>query len=159
MKKKLYVPNKHPKNTAKIFKDLEDDANVARSQYQFFMDVWEFLNKRQSSVYTFLAFRRITDGKWIERSIEIKDGAFSHNVFDLLTEFNRWDFDQYFCPNPFSKPRRQRQFALPTRFGWCDIDESDPNAYDPWPSIVWQTSPDRYQALWSWDKYHEPDEA
>lgn len=158
-KKKTYVPNKHPKNTAKIFKDLDDDADVTRSQCQFFEDVWDFWGIPNGTIYTFLGFKRVSDGKWIEKAIKIKDGAFSTELFDLLTHFNRWDYDQYFCPNAFSKPRRKRQYALPTRFGWCDIDESDPDAYDPWPSLVWKTSPNRYQALWSWDKYHKPNEA
>lgn len=158
-KKETYVPNRHPKKTAKIFKDLDDDADVTRSQYQFFMDVWDFEGVPKGTVYTFLGFKRVSDGKWIEKAIKIRNGAFSKEAFDLLTQFNRWDFDQYFCPNTFSKPRRKRQYALPTRFGWCDIDGSDPDAYDPWPSLVWETSPDRFQALWAWDTYHELDEA
>lgn len=158
-KKETYVPNRHPKNTAKIFKDLDDDADVTRSQCQFFEDVWDFWEMPKGTIYTFLGFKRVSDGKWIDKAIKIKNSAFSTELFDLLTQFNRWDYDQYFCPNAFSKPRRKQRYALPTRFGWCDIDESDPDAYDPWPSLVWETSPDRYQALWSWDKYHEPDEA
>ena len=35
-------------------------------------------------------------------------------------------------------------------FGWCDVDEADPFAFNPEPSIVWQTSPGRTQALWCW---------
>lgn len=157
--KKPYVPNKHPKNTAKIFKDLEDDADVTRSQFQFFQDIWDFCGGPKGTIFTFLAFKRVADGKWIDKPIKSRNGGFSTDIFKLLTEFNRWDYDQYFCPNAFSKPRRKSRYALPTRFGWCDIDESDPGAYDPWPSLVWQTSPNRYQRLWSWDKYHDPDKA
>lgn len=37
-----YKPTKHPKNTAKIFRDLDDDGDVARSQFHFLQDVWDF---------------------------------------------------------------------------------------------------------------------
>lgn len=152
-----YKPTKHPKNAAKIFRDLEDDADVIRSQFHFLEDVWDFWEDLGNSVYTFLAFKEVATGKWIEHAI--MDGFSYLEVSDLLTRHSRWDFDQYFCPNPFSEPRRKRQYALPTRFGWCDMDGSDPDTYDPWPSLVWETSPARYQALWSWDKTHKASEA
>ena len=105
----------------------------------------------------FLPSKRVTTGKWIEHAI--KSSASLPEVPDLLHEFNRWDYDQYFCPNPFSKPRRKKQYALPTRFGWCDMDESDPEEYDPWASLVWRTSPKRYQGIWLWDRLHKASEA
>lgn len=46
-----------------------------------------------------------------------------------------------------------------TRLGWCDVDEADPFAFEPPPSVVWQTSPGRTQALWIWDAYHSPKRA
>lgn len=152
-----YTPTKHPKNTARIFRDLEDDANVMRSQSYFLQDVWDFWDDIDEPIYTFLAFKKVTTGKWIEHAIKVSDGLLE--VSDLLTEYSRWDYDQYFCPNPFSKSRRKRQYALPTRFGWCDMDESDHEEYDPWPSLVWETSPNRYQALWGWDKTHTASDA
>lgn len=152
-----YKPTKHPKNTAKIFRNLDDDDDVVRSQYHFLQDVWDFWENLGNSVYAFMAFKEVTTGRWIEHAI--KDGFSYPEVSDLLVKYSRWDFDQYFCPNPFSEPRRKRQYALPTRFGWCDMDESDPDAYDPWPSLVSETSPGRYQALWSWDKTHRASDA
>ena len=52
-----------------------------------------------------------------------------------------------------------QQYAIPTPFSWCDMDESDPDVYDPRPSLVWKTSPRHYQALWLWDKTHKANEA
>lgn len=158
--RKIYEIKKHPRNTARIFKDLEDDADATRSQYQYLQDVWDFLYlPAKEPIYTFFAFKRVSDGKWIEKAVKHSERSNPSKILDILTEFDRWNFDQYFCLNPFSKPRRKRQYALKTRFGWCDIDDSDPYAYDPQPSVVWKTSPNRHQALWSWDEYHEPEEA
>ncbi|NRG17573.1 hypothetical protein HPQ64_07720 [Rhizobiales bacterium] len=155
--KKPYKPTKHPRNTARIFKNLDDDADVIRSQFHFLQDVWDFWDDIGDPVYTFLAFKKVTTGKWVEQAIKASDGL--SEVTLLLTKYPRWDYDQYYCPNPFSEPRRKRQYALPTRFGWCDMDESDPEEYDPWASLVWETSPDRYQGLWVWDKTHSAGEA
>lgn len=44
-------------------------------------------------------------------------------------------------------------------FGWCDVDKADPFAFKPKPSVVWETSPGRTQALWFWDRPHTPAEA
>lgn len=140
-----------------LFHDYEDDYDVLCSQFWLLSDIWDATLDRFENAFVFIAFRSLATGKWHEHAIEKHEAHLE--ISRLLGHYSRWDYDQYFCPNAFSKPRRKRQHALPTRFGWCDIDESDPNAYDPCPSLVWETSPDRYQALWSWDTYHEPDEA
>jgi len=55
--------------------------------------------------------------------------------------------------------RRKKEFAHPTRLGWCDIDDSDPNTYEPPANHLWETSPGRFQGLWLWDKQHRVEEA
>lgn len=152
-----HKPAKNPKNTCRIFRDGEDDAHVIRRQFRFLRDVWDFCEDIGDRVYTFLGFKEVATGKWIEHVIG--HGFSFPEISELLTQHSRWDYDQYFCPNPFSKPRRKLQYALPTRFGWCDMDASDPDKYEPVPSLVWETSPGRYQALWSWHKTHKPGDA
>lgn len=127
------------------FSNLDDDNDVIRSQRVFLQDVWCDI---ASGSFTFLAFKKVTTGKWSDHAVEHPD--FQSSVSDLLRRYSRWDYDQYFCPNSFSEPRRKQQYALPTPFSWCDMDESAPNAYDPLPSLVWRTSPRRFQALWLW---------
>ncbi|NNU81057.1 hypothetical protein HMH01_11470 [Halovulum dunhuangense] len=39
------------------------------------------------------------------------------------------------------------------------MDDSDPDAYRPQPNHVWETSPNRFQALWLWDARHDIREA
>jgi hypothetical protein len=155
-----YKPHRHPRNTGKIFLDLNDDEDVMGSQFHFLQDIWDFsYGNSGDHTYAFLGFKDAVTGKWFEEVVPESAISSYPEMKELLSRYPRWSYDQYFCPNSFSKPRRKSEFALPTRFGWCDMDESDPEDYDPWPSLVWETSPDRYQGLWSWDQTHTPDEA
>jgi len=58
--------------------------------------------------------------------------------------------DLYFAPNVFSANRRRKSRTLPGRWLFADLDEVDPKRIPKplRPTIAWQTSPDRYQALW-----------
>jgi hypothetical protein len=152
-----YRPTRRPQNTAGAILDYDDDEAVAESQFRFLQEVWNIKGDIGDTNYFFLAFKDVRTGKWTEHAIT--DDASFLDIHHLLAKFSRWDFDQYFCPNPFSEPRRKRQYALPTRFGWCDMDASDPDAYDPRPGVVWSTSPRRYQALWAWDEVHKVSDA
>lgn len=40
--------------------------------------------------------------------------------------------------------------AMASRCAWCDIDDADPDAYDPQPNILCETSPGRFQGIWLW---------
>jgi hypothetical protein len=60
--------------------------------------------------------------------------------------------DVYFCPSIFSRPKRQKQYALPSVWLHADLDEVVPRQTAPMPTISWETSPDRFQCLWQLDK-------
>lgn len=77
----------------------------------------------------------------------------------FFRDHSRWDYNLYFCPNPFSNDRRKKKFARPTRLGWCDIDEVDPYAFRPEASLITETSPGRFQGFWLWDGWHSVEEA
>jgi hypothetical protein len=156
-----YKPNRHPHNTGRIFDDYDDDKRVIYSQVALLDDLWDtsrIYSTYDGPAYGFLAFKSAETGKWLTKTVDANKYS-RPEVAELLERYSRWRFDQYFCPNLFSDRRRIRQFALPTWLGWCDMDESDPGAYDPWPSIVWETSPQRYQAIWAWDQLHTPKQA
>tara|TARA_R100001594_G_scaffold21841_1_gene42260 strand:+ start:27041 stop:28924 length:1884 start_codon:yes stop_codon:yes gene_type:complete len=55
--------------------------------------------------------------------------------------------DIYFSVLTFSGARR-RENALPSNWLWADLDEVNPYEIDLQPTIAWQSSPGRYQALW-----------
>lgn len=62
------------------------------------------------------------------------------------------DHDCYFSPHVYSERRRRKEFVLPSRWLHCDIDDGNVAALEPAPSIVWETSPGRTQALWRLDE-------
>jgi hypothetical protein len=58
--------------------------------------------------------------------------------------------DLYWCPSLFEGKRRVMELAMDEHALWADLDEVNPNTIDDQyrPSIAWETSPGRYQALW-----------
>lgn len=57
--------------------------------------------------------------------------------------------DLYWCPMLFEKPQRKMELAMDEHCLWADLDEVDPHLLDEYkPTIAWETSPGRYQALW-----------
>jgi hypothetical protein len=60
------------------------------------------------------------------------------------------DDDLYWCPNLFESKSRTEEWAMDEHALWADLDEVNPYEIDEEyrPSIAWETSPGRYQALW-----------
>ncbi len=58
--------------------------------------------------------------------------------------------DLYWCPVIFKDKYRQEGDANEEYALWADLDEADPHRIQRrWkPSVTWETSPGRYQALW-----------
>lgn len=58
----------------------------------------------------------------------------------------------YFCPHLFRSGQRrdENHNGRPARTRWlhADLDETDPRTIAPRPTVAWETSPGRYQALW-----------
>lgn len=77
----------------------------------------------------------------------------------IIPEINDLRSDRYFCPLVFSEPKRKKEFALPTNLLWADLDPVHPDACRIRPSIAWESSPGRYQALWFLSKEIPADQA
>ncbi len=69
-------------------------------------------------------------------------------------EANRDAGDLYFCATTLKQARRVKENVTGSRYLWQDLDESDPRKFpeDLRPTVVWESSPGRYQALWKLDK-------
>ena len=67
--------------------------------------------------------------------------------------------DHYFCPVVFSKPKRKKEYALPTNLLWSDLDTVHPSTCRLKPSVAWESSPGRYQALWFLSQDIDPNDA
>ncbi|HWK35162.1 DNA-primase RepB domain-containing protein, partial [Sphingomonas sp.] len=108
---------------------------------RFLVDLWDY----EPRAYTFIATRR--GDRWRDHAIRGDRGA---KLAAIIAAHPADRFDIYFCPNAFAGPHRRMALALPSRCAWCDIDDADPDAYDPQPNILWATSPGRFQGIWLW---------
>lgn len=52
----------------------------------------------------------------------------------------------YFCPLPFTIAKRSKAHVRSSRFLWSDIDDADPYLVEP--TVLWESSPGRFQGLW-----------
>lgn len=96
---------------------------------------------------------------WINRREQAQNKSGFHSVaFEWPTErdeiiehmLRHQNEDLYWCPVIFSGPHRQEGLAQEEFSLWADLDEADPHRIDrKWkPTVAWETSPGRYQALW-----------
>lgn len=70
---------------------------------------------------------------------------------DILEHMRRHqDDDLYWCPSLFEQPRRRIDQAMDEHCLWADLDEVNPRDIDPEykPTVAWESSPGRYQAIW-----------
>lgn len=132
------------------------------------MDALEFLEKvwsEQGEGFAFLSFREDGDPtSW-------RDLAFKFPGDTIAIPDSKLG-DVYFCPNLFSRPRRRKGLVLPSCWLYADLDTVKPPSVDDppmrkrktsdnpvlEPTIAWESSPGRYQALWHIDQ-HLPEEA
>lgn len=57
--------------------------------------------------------------------------------------------DTYWCPSLFEFPVRRSDVAMDEHALWADLDEADPREIRDYPpTIAWESSPGRFQALW-----------
>lgn len=73
---------------------------------------------------------------------------------DFFQQYDTHRYDLYFCPHAFREARRKKEFAVPTKYLWSDLDNANPNMIKPKPQIAWNSSPNRFACLWMLD--HTP---
>jgi hypothetical protein len=60
--------------------------------------------------------------------------------------------DLYWCPSIFEGPDRKTELGMDEQALWADLDEADPRKLksntDFKPTVAWESSPGRFQALW-----------
>lgn len=104
----------------------------------------------QPQGYIFIAWKE-QSGKWHDRSFKSVSEAESF-VATLQ------DCDIYFSPTTYSREERKKPYVQPSKWLWQDLDAVDPRTISPKPTIAWESSPGRYQALWKMDEIHSPAE-
>lgn len=99
-------------------------------------------------------------GDWVFLSAKSPEGwrdkAFKYSE-NLSEELSEWieehspaDWNLYFCPLPFDSPRRRKNHVTRSRLLYSDLDTA--TEYPIKPSILWESSPGRFQAIWILDK-------
>jgi len=109
----------------------------------FLRHVWS----HQPEGYHFVIYRG--NGRWHESCLSPQD----IEDFGLIMPKTG---DLYFAPNVFSEPIRQKQYCLPSRVMYQDLDEVTPEDCPLYPDLSWETSLGRYQGLWILDSVIEP---
>lgn len=62
---------------------------------------------------------------------------------------NQAEHDVYWSTSIFEYPMRREDVAMDEHALWADLDYVDPSTIDDFPpTIAWESSPGRYQALW-----------
>jgi hypothetical protein len=64
-------------------------------------------------------------------------------------EDGKYHADVYYCPHLFETPRRRKDNVVSCPTIWADLDTCPPNKVQLTPSFIIESSPGRYQALWS----------
>lgn len=79
---------------------------------------------------------------------------FKPEEFNELKGFidDNQDKDVYFCPHGFTRKERKRDYAVPPKLLWADLDTAAPHGMRPKPTIAIESSPGRYVGLWIVDK-------
>lgn len=99
---------------------------------------------------------------WIDRTQQLKTGkrrsgfhegdAFvwpgdREKILDHMLSHTKDDL--YWTTSLFEYPMRREDVAMDEHALWADLDEVDPSTLDDYPpTIAWESSPGRYQALW-----------
>lgn len=78
-------------------------------------------------------------------------GAFIEN---RAGKYNVW-----FGVSLFRMPERKREYSIPGSIVWSDLDEVDPYSLDLLPNIIVESSPGRYQGIWSFSNTVHPEVA
>ena len=60
-------------------------------------------------------------------------------------------YDVYWSPLLYATPSRRTARDCASRWAWADLDAIDPRSLDPKPTVLWETSPGRYQGLYLLD--------
>lgn len=104
--------------------------------------------------YVALAFRNTAvpknePGYWVDRTFKWPEQK--PKIFDLLKQAREAKRDVYWAPAVFDAPSRSKTKVSSVHSLWADLDEINPESLPKHlkPTAAWESSPGRYQAIWS----------
>jgi len=120
------------------------------------VDLWE--PNVDEGDFVFLSKKDPETGQWSDRAFVVND--------NLRREIKRWfehnppdEYHLYFCPLPFTAPKRRKENVKGSRYLWSDLDEVNVFRLPIKPTVYWESSPGRYQGLWLLDEFIEAKQA
>jgi len=125
------------------------------------MEVWG--KQCKDGDYVFLSFRDPTKspeepGRWRDEPIPFGVDVVDE-IKDRLDKYPPEKYDVYFCPLPFTEPKRRKENVRGSKFLWSDMDEIHPHKIEVSPTLYWKSSHQRYQGLWELDRFLRAEEA
>lgn len=108
---------------------------------KFFEKIWG-----DSKGWAYIGSKNHNTGDWSQKAF-----MYPHQLKEIAQEIidKNSVASVYFCPHLFSSDeKRNKSQALPTKFLWVDKDAGNLVDLEPRPSICWQTSEGKWQALW-----------
>lgn len=95
-------------------------------------------------------------------SLKSESGTWQDKFFEDIESAVEWlsrrkKGDIYFCPTTLSEGKRVKDAVQKSHYLWQDLDTVKPEDLGRLkPTIAWESSPGRYQALWRLDDLHDP---
>lgn len=127
------------------------DANARGKRETFFKLVFG-----QAEGIVCLAFLSANKKKFEEEYFEYPDQLDS--MLDSI-EGRLSGNNVYFCPQLLIERKRRKESISETPNLWSDLDTCDPSLLLVEPSVVVESSPDRFQAYWKLERSIDPDDA
>lgn len=121
------------------------------SPVEFLSKVWG--HSCQEGDFVFLTTKSIS-GEWKEHSFKYELG-WKRRIKEFLVKYPDTRYNIYFCATPFTKATRQGRYVRHMNLLYSDIDGGEVRVP---PSILWQSSPGRLQAVWFLRSSMEPKE-
>lgn len=100
--------------------------------------------------YAALARKFPKSNKWEEAIYKWPEDK--AKVFAYIKDTIDAEANAYWCPTLLTEPRRKKEYVQPSNLLWADLDEVNPDSCSIAPTVAWESSPGRYQALWVLDK-------
>jgi len=113
---------------------------IRLDQCEFLQDLWGFATGAYQESFGVFRFRHKGSGEEVDKFFKILEGG---SAYSILRKYNRLEWDQFFCPNTFSKKHLMYRSMQDSGLSWCETDGKNPCDFTPKPSLVWQTSPER----------------
>ena len=127
-------------------------ADIAAKRETFFRVVFQNVSSGYVSIARRVAGKGIFDERFYKWPDELS--GLSHYIEQSVMTHDLW-----FCPMLFDRPERKKVYVEACPTIWADLDTCPPESLLVSPSILVQTSSERYQAVWILSAPADPLEA